>query len=148
MFVDSVKLTLRAGAGGNGVIAWRREKYIPKGGPAGGNGGNGGSILLRTDSHILSLEGFRNRRLINAENGMSGGSNLQKGRNGSDLELTVPCGTLVKDAKTGDILFDFTEDNQTYLICKGGKGGKGNNCFKSPTHQAPHFCTNGTEGEE
>jgi GTPase len=147
MFVDSVKLTLRAGAGGNGVIAWRREKYIPKGGPAGGNGGNGGSILLKADSHILSLEGFRNRRLLHAESGMPGGGNLQKGRNGSDLELKVPCGTLIKDAKTGDILFDFTEENQTHLICKGGKGGKGNNCFKSPTHQAPHFCTEGTEGE-
>lgn len=147
MFVDSVKITLRAGKGGNGVVAWRRELYVPKGGPAGGNGGKGGSILLKTDSHVLSLEGFRNRRLINAENGLPGGGNLKKGRNGQDLVLTVPCGTLVKDVSTGEILYDFTDENQEYLICKGGKGGKGNNCFKSPTNQAPNICTPGLEGE-
>lgn len=148
MFVDSVKIMLRAGAGGNGAIAWRREKYIPKGGPVGGNGGNGGSILLQTDSHVLSLEGFRNRRQIHAENGMPGGTNLCKGRNGKDLILTVPCGTLVKDAGTGETLFDFTDENQEFLICKGGKGGKGNHCFKSPTNQAPNICTPGTDGQE
>ncbi len=148
MFVDSVKISLRAGKGGNGVVAFAREKFIPKGGPSGGNGGNGGSILLKTDSHVLSLEGFRNRRLINAENGFPGAGSLRQGRNGVSLELTVPCGTLVKDLKTGEILFDFTEENQEYLICKGGKGGKGNNCFKSPTNQAPNICTPGTDGEE
>ena len=147
MFIDSVKISLRAGKGGNGVIAWRREKYIPKGGPSGGNGGKGGSILLKTDPHVLSLEGFRNRRILQADNGMPGGCNLQQGRTGADLILKVPCGTLVKDAATQEILFDFTEENQEFLICKGGKGGKGNNCFKSPTHQAPHVCTPGTEGE-
>ena len=147
MFVDSATITLRAGKGGNGVVAWRRELYVPKGGPAGGDGGKGGSILLKTDSHVLSLEGFRNRRLINAENGMPGGGNLRKGRNGKDLILTVPCGTLVKDVKTGEVLYDFTDENQEFLICKGGKGGKGNNTFKSPTNQAPNTCTPGLEGE-
>lgn len=147
MFVDSVQITLRAGKGGNGAVAWRREKYVPKGGPSGGNGGKGGSITLKTDSHVLSLEGFRNRRIINAENGMPGGSNLKQGRNGKDLVLTVPCGTLVKDCATGEVLYDFTDENQEYLICKGGKGGKGNNCFKSPTNQAPNICTPGTEGQ-
>jgi GTP-binding protein len=147
MFVDSVKITLRAGKGGNGVVAWRREKYIPKGGPVGGNGGKGGSIYLKTDSHVLSLESFRNRRLIHAENGMPGAGNLQKGRNGKDLVLVVPCGTLVKDTATGDTLFDFTQENQQFLICQGGKGGKGNHCFKSPTHQAPNICTPGIEGQ-
>jgi GTPase len=147
MFIDSVKISLRAGKGGNGVVAWRREKYIPKGGPSGGNGGKGGSILLKTDSHVLSLEGFRNRRILQAENGMPGGHNLQQGRGGTDLVLIVPCGTLVKDAVTQEVLFDFTDENQEFLICKGGKGGRGNNCFKSPTHQAPNICTLGTEGE-
>jgi GTP-binding protein len=147
MFMDSVKITLRAGKGGNGVVAWRREKYIPKGGPVGGNGGKGGSIFLKTDSHVLSLESFRNRRLINAENGLPGGGNLQKGRNGQNLVLTVPCGTLVKDTATGETLFDFTEENQQFLICQGGKGGKGNHCFKSPTNQAPNICTPGTDGQ-
>lgn len=147
MFTDSVKLTLRAGKGGNGVVAWRREKYIPKGGPAGGDGGNGGSIILKTDPHIPSLESLRNRRLIQAENGMSGGSSLKKGRNGKDLVLLVPCGTLVKDLQTSSVLFDFTEAGQEYRICQGGKGGKGNNRFKSPTNQAPNICTPGTDGE-
>src|SRR5580700_7551751 len=147
MFVDAVKITFRAGSGGNGVVAWRREKYVPKGGPAGGNGGKGGSISLKSDSRILSLEGFRNRRLIYAENGLPGSGNLRKGRNGEDLILVVPCGTLVKAIATGEILFDFTKENQQFLICEGGKGGKGNHCFKSPTHQAPNICTPGKEGQ-
>ena len=146
MFVDSVKVTLRAGKGGNGVVAWRREKYVPKGGPAGGNGGMGGSILLETDSQILSLESFRNRRLIAAENGQPGGGSLKQGRKGQDLVLKIPCGTIVKDARTGEVLYDFVENKQEVTICKGGKGGKGNACFKSPTHQAPNVCTPGTEG--
>ncbi len=147
MFVDAVKITLRAGKGGNGVVAWRREKYIPKGGPVGGNGGKGGSIIFMANGHVLSLENFRNRRLIHAENGLPGGGNLQKGRHGEDLILTVPHGTLVKDAVTGETLFDFTEESQRFLICQGGKGGKGNHCFKSPTNQAPNTCTPGTEGQ-
>ena len=147
MFIDSVKISLRAGKGGNGIVAWTREKYIPKGGPCGGDGGKGGSILLKTDSHVLSLEGFRNQRQIFAENGMPGANNLQKGRNGTNLVLIVPCGTLVKNMKTGEVLFDFTDEKQEFLICKGGKGGKGNNCFKSPTNQAPNICTPGIEGE-
>ena len=147
MFVDSAKIQLRAGKGGNGVVAWRREKYIPKGGPVGGNGGNGGSIVLKADVHIPSLESFRNRRQIHAENGLPGGGNLQKGRDGKSLTLLVPCGTLVKDTSTQEVLFDFTHEGQEFLICKGGKGGKGNHCFKSPTNQAPNTFTPGTEGE-
>ena len=126
MFIDSAIVTLRAGKGGNGVVAWRREKFIPKGGPAGGNGGQGGSIILKTNENILSLEGFRNRRLINAENGISGGGNLQRGRNGKDLTLYIPCGTIVKNMKTQEVLVDFTDKNQEYVLCRGGKGGKGN----------------------
>ena len=147
MFIDSVIVTLRAGKGGNGVVAWRREKFIPKGGPVGGNGGQGGSIILKTNENILSLEGFRNRRLINAENGIPGGGNLQRGRNGKDLILHIPCGTIVKNMKTQEVLVDFTDKNQEYVLCKGGKGGKGNACFKSPTNQAPNICTPGHEGE-
>ena len=147
MFIDSVKITLRAGKGGNGVVAWRREKFIPKGGPVGGNGGKGGSIILETDNHVLSLEGFRNRRQVCADNGMPGAGNLRKGKTGQDLVLKVPCGTLVKNLATGEVLFDFTEENQEWLVCCGGKGGKGNACFKSPTNQAPNEYTPGTEGE-
>lgn len=147
MFIDSVTVTVRAGKGGNGVVAWRREKFIPKGGPVGGNGGKGGSIILKTNENILSLEGFRNRRLINAENGIPGGGNLQRGRNGKDLILHVPCGTIVKNATTQEVLADFTDKNQEYTLCNGGKGGKGNACFKSPTNQAPNICTPGHEGQ-
>ena len=147
MFIDTVTLSLVAGKGGNGVVAWRREKYIPKGGPAGGNGGKGGSIILRADPQATSLEGFRNRRIIKAENGSEGGGALKQGRSGRDLILGIPCGTLVKEATTQEVLFDFTEEGQEFLICRGGKGGRGNAFFRSPTHQAPNICTEGSLGE-
>src|ERR1700738_902180 len=100
MFVDRVILQLSAGKGGNGVVAWRREKYIPKGGPCGGNGGNGGEGVLGGEGGLFCLEAFRNRRLLKAENGVSGAGNQCKGRNGKHLVLSVPCGTLVKDLAT------------------------------------------------
>lgn len=147
MFVDSVTFTLTAGDGGNGVVAWRREKFIPKGGPSGGNGGRGGSIYLRTDPSVLSLESFRNKRVIKAENGMAGGSALKQGRDGRDLVLTIPQGTIVRDIATKQVLLDCTALHEQWMLCKGGKGGKGNNTFKSPTNQAPNICTHGTAGE-
>lgn len=147
MFVDRVTLEMSAGKGGNGVVAWRREKYIPKGGPCGGNGGKGGSVYLEADAQISSLDYFRNRKSIKAENGRQGGPNNQQGRNGQDLTLKVPCGTLVKDLATGHLIADLTEDKQVFLLCKGGKGGKGNDNFKSPTNRAPNICTPGKEGE-
>jgi len=148
MFTDTVTLQLIAGKGGNGVIAWRREKYIPKGGPAGGDGGHGGSIILEADPQVYSLEEFRNRRILKAQNGGSGQGNNCKGRNGQDLVLKVPLGTLVKDAKTGTLLRDITQAGEQWKICAGGKGGKGNSRFKTSTHQAPFVCTDGTAGEE
>lgn len=147
MFIDRVTLQLVAGTGGNGVVAWRREKYIPKGGPSGGNGGRGGSVILEADTQVYSLEWFRNRRILKAENGGIGGSNNCQGRNGQDLVLKVPCGTLIKDAVSGDILYDFTQDKERWVICKGGKGGRGNDSFKTPTNRAPNTCTPGREGE-
>jgi GTP-binding protein len=147
MFVDQVTLSLSAGRGGNGVIAWRREKFIPKGGPAGGDGGNGGSIILQGDPEVPALEDYRNKRIIKAKDGGQGSGNNCTGKNGPDLTLKVPLGTLVKDAATKEILFDFTEKGQKWQICKGGKGGKGNSRFKTSTHQAPFVCTEGTEGE-
>lgn len=147
MFVDRVTVELIAGKGGNGVVAWRREKYIPKGGPCGGNGGRGGSIILHADVQAFSLDYFRNRRILKAENGGSGGANCRQGRKGKDLVLKVPCGTLVKDAQTGEILHDFTINGEEWVICKGGRGGRGNDSFKTPTNQAPNFCTQGTAGE-
>lgn len=147
MFTDRVKLELCAGRGGNGVVAWRREKYIPKGGPYGGDGGNGGSIILEADPQVYSLEAYRNHRILKAQNGGQGSSNNRKGRNGSDLTIKVPCGTLVKDKTTGEVLYDITEPKTTIKICQGGVGGKGNSRFKTPTNRAPNFCTPGKEGQ-
>jgi len=147
MFIDRVTISLAAGKGGNGVVAWRREKFIPKGGPCGGNGGKGGSLILQADAQIFSLEWFRNRKILKAENGVNGGHNNRQGANGKDLILKVPCGTLVKNAKTGEILHDFTQDMEKWTVCQGGKGGRGNDSFKTPTNRAPNTCTLGKEGE-
>jgi GTP-binding protein len=146
MFTDRVKLEVLAGKGGDGAVAWIRAKYIPKGGPCGGDGGDGGSIILKTSTHQSSLESYRNRKLIKAQDGEKGGSNLCHGKNGEDLILEVPCGTLVKDIETGEVLFDLTEPNQTVVLCPGGKGGKGNDTFKSPTNRAPYQFTPGEPG--
>jgi GTPase len=147
MFIDNVSLKLEAGKGGNGCVAWRREKYIPKGGPSGGNGGKGGDVILQATTNVSSLEEFRFRKLIKAEKGVQGGPNRRRGRNGKELLLRVPVGTLVKDFDSKDILFDFTEDGQKYTLCLGGRGGRGNETFKTSTRQAPNFCTPGKEGE-
>lgn len=148
MFVDRVTLQLSAGRGGNGVIAWRREKYIPKGGPAGGDGGNGGSILFEADPEIYSLEHYRNQSIVKAQNGQQGSGNNCKGKNGQDLVLKVPLGTLIKNSETKEVLFDFMKKGQQWKICAGGKGGKGNSHFKTATHQAPYLCTEGTLGQQ
>lgn len=147
MFIDRVTMTLTAGRGGHGIIAWRREKYIPKGGPYGGNGGPGGSIILRADSNQLSLEKYHGRYGFKAKKGSDGGPNKQQGRKGEDLVLKVPVGTIARDARSGQILCDLTLDGEEYIICKGGKGGLGNYFFKSPTNQAPNRCTQGKDGQ-
>jgi GTPase len=147
MFIDRAKVYLSAGKGGNGVVAWRREKFIPKGGPSGGNGGKGGSVILEVDEQIYSLDWYRHRRILKAENGKGGGSNNKQGGRGQDLILKLPCGTLVKDVETGELLYDLTEPGQRMVLCTGGKGGRGNDSFKTPTNQAPNYCTPGKEGE-
>ncbi len=148
MFTDRVVVSLRAGKGGNGVVAWRREKYIPKGGPTGGNGGFGGSVIIESCDQIPSLDYYRNRRLMKAENGAQGGPNQRQGRRGQPLILKVPLGTLVKDRETNEILHDFEISGERFEICKGGKGGLGNAFFKSSTNQAPNKCTPGKPGQE
>lgn len=147
MFIDRAKVYLSAGKGGNGVVAWRREKFIPKGGPSGGNGGKGGSIILEVDEEIYSLDWYRHRRILKAENGKAGGSNNKQGGRGQDLILKFPCGTLVKDVETGEVLYDLTEPGQRIVLCNGGKGGRGNDSFKTPTNQAPNYATPGRDGE-
>jgi GTPase len=147
MFTDRVVLSLHAGDGGNGVVAWRREKFIPKGGPAGGDGGRGASIIFVADASHFSLEHLRNRRIIKAQRGGDGSGNNCTGKDGEDLLIKLPLGTLVKDASSGEILYDFTHPGERWEICAGGKGGKGNTRFKSSTHQAPLMATPGQKGE-
>lgn len=146
MFIDRVTVKLAAGKGGNGIVSWRREKFMPKGGPAGGDGGFGGSVIIVADTQIPSLEAYRHKRIIKAEDGGAGGRSSMRGKNGKDITIKVPCGTLIKDAKTGEIICDFVEDGQKLVICKGGRGGFGNEHFKTATNQAPNNCTFGRLG--
>lgn len=145
MFLDQIKLTLIAGKGGNGVISWRREKYVPKGGPAGGDGGRGGHIYIEADPQLLSLDSFRNQKIIRSQSGKGGSGSNRKGADGQDIFLKVPLGTIIKDP-SGTI--ECLEPHKKILICKGGIGGRGNTFFKSATNQAPYTCTEGTDGEE
>ncbi len=148
MFTDYVRITLKAGKGGNGVVSWHRAKYLPKGGPSGGNGGKGGSIFVEASAQLFCLDSFRNARFLRAQNGKDGGTNQCQGKRGENLTIHVPCGTLIKDAETGTLLSDLTEDGERILLCEGGKGGLGNAFFATPTRQTPHFATPGKMGKE
>lgn len=147
MLVDSVEITLRAGRGGNGVVSWRREKFVPKGGPDGGDGGRGGSIIFKASHNLDTLSSFRYRKVFQAANGENGASKKMTGRSADNLELEVPVGTSITDAQTGMILVDLLSDNQNYIIAKGGKGGLGNPHFVSSTHQFPTEFTPGEPGQ-
>ncbi|MDO5716545.1 MAG: GTPase ObgE [Tissierellia bacterium] len=145
---DIVKLELHAGNGGDGHVGWRREKYEPKGGPHGGDGGQGGSIYLVSDASLNSLIDFRFKTKFKAEPGERGMNNLKKGRDGKDLYLKVPVGTVVRQVGQEGVLFDFTEDGQEFLAVKGGRGGRGNWHFRTSTRQAPTFMEPGLKGEK
>lgn len=148
MFIDSARIYIKAGNGGNGLVSFRREKYIPAGGPNGGDGGKGGDVLFVVDEGLSTLVDFRYRKHYKAEAGQDGGTSNRTGRSGKDLVVKVPPGTIVRDEETGRILADLTEDNQTAVIARGGKGGKGNQHFATPTRQVPGFAKSGDEGEE
>lgn len=148
MFIDYAEIEVKAGDGGNGAVAFRREKYVPKGGPSGGNGGNGGSVYLIADENLSTLLDFRYKRKYDAGKGQPGGSSLKDGKNGEDVIIKVPVGTIVKDADTGKVLFDLSINGQKVLIAKGGKGGKGNSNFATPTRRTPRFAEPGKPGEE
>ncbi len=148
MFIDVAKIELKAGKGGDGSVAFRREKYEPSGGPAGGDGGDGGSIIIVGDKDIKTLMDFSYRSIYKAENGGDGRNKKQFGKKGEDLILKVPVGTLVKDYDTDTVIYDVKHDKEEFVICKGGKGGKGNVHFKSSIRQAPRFAEPGTKGEE
>lgn len=148
MFVDQVKVTLRAGQGGNGCMSFRREKGVPRGGPDGGQGGNGGDIFLVSEERINTLAYFRFHPLNKAKKGSHGEGGNRQGKRGEALILRVPVGTIVREADSDKLLFDFIAAGQKYLAAKGGKGGKGNASFATPTHQAPRFRQEGRPGEE
>ncbi len=139
MNLDKVIISIKSGNGGSGKVSFHREKYVEKGGPDGGDGGNGGSVYFVGDKSKNTLIDFQYERKFEAENGEGGSGNLQNGKNGKSIYIKLPLGTLIKDAETNQILADIYEDGQTYLALKGGRGGKGNNFFKSPTRQAPRF---------
>lgn len=146
-FIDLAEVEVKAGDGGDGIVAFRREKYVPAGGPAGGNGGWGGSVTLVATSRLQTLLDFKYARLFKAENGKKGGPNNCTGKTGSDRLIEVPCGTMITDADTGELLGDLTIDGQTLCVAKGGKGGLGNKHFLSNSNRAPEYALPGLEGE-
>ncbi len=148
MFVDQVKAALCAGKGGNGCVSFRRERRVPRGGPNGGRGGDGGSIYLVSDENINSLVSFRFHPINKAKKGAHGEGGDRQGKKGEDLHLRVPVGTIVKEKNKEDVLFDFISHGQKYLAAKGGKGGRGNASYASSTHQAPREREEGQPGEE
>ena len=147
MFIDKIQIYIKAGDGGNGAISFRREKYVAQGGPDGGDGGHGGNIVFRIDEGSNTLLAFRYKRKFIAGNGGNGKGAKFHGATADDLVIMVPRGTLIKDAQTGRIIKDMSDD-EDFICCKGGRGGWGNKHFATPTRQVPNFAKNGTKGEE
>ncbi|MCK4316650.1 MAG: GTPase ObgE [Anaerolineae bacterium] len=148
MFYDEAKIYVKAGGGGDGCVAFRREKYVPYGGPAGGDGGRGGNVLLCVDRHLNTLYRFSRRRHFKAARGGHGRGKDQHGAFGAHLRVPVPCGTVVYDADSGELLGDLTEQGQELAVARGGRGGKGNARFATSTNQAPRIAEHGEPGEE
>lgn len=147
-FIDYVKIFCASGHGGAGSVHLHRAKYVPKGGPDGGDGGRGGHIILRANPQFWTLIHLKYKKIIKAEDGAKGGAALCKGKQGQDIYLDVPVGTVVKDAETEEILFEMMEEGEERILCKGGRGGLGNNNFKSATQQTPIYAQPGEEGQE
>lgn len=147
-FIDKAKIKISSGKGGNGVVAWRREKFVDKGGPAGGDGGKGGSVYLIADEGLSTLLDFTYRSIFKADNGENGFKKSMHGKSAKDLYIKVPAGTIVKDLKTGNIIADLTKHEQTVLVAKGGRGGRGNTHFCTPQNRAPQYCEPGEPGIE
>ena len=145
-FIDKAKITVQAGSGGNGAVSFHREKYVAAGGPDGGDGGRGGSIILQVDDHMSTLMDFRYKRKYVAPNGADGQGGRKTGKDGADLVIKVPRGTLVREAETGEIMQDMS-GSEPYVLCRGGRGGWGNSHFATPTRQVPRFAKAGLPGE-
>ena len=147
-FIDYVKIFCASGHGGAGSMHLHRAKYVPKGGPDGGDGGRGGHVILRGNKQLWTLIHLKYRKHVKADNGGNGQGGLRTGKNGQDIFLEVPVGTVAKDAETGEALFEIMEDGEERILCKGGRGGLGNNYFKSATNQTPRYAQPGGEGQE
>ena len=148
MFVDNVKLIVKSGKGGAGCVSFRREKFIPKGGPDGGDGGKGGDVVIVCDKNTHTLSHFKGKKILKAKNGRPGEGKKKHGANGEDLILKVPPGTIIKDANSGEILLDMKEDGERKILLEGGKGGLGNWHFRGPRQQLPRYAQPGEEGKE
>jgi GTP-binding protein len=148
MFFDEAKIYVKAGDGGNGCVSFRREKFVPFGGPDGGDGGKGGDVYLIADPHINTLIHFKKRAHFKAQSGQHGRGKKQAGKSGQDLYIPVPLGTVVRDAATGEFIADLVEPGQKVLVARGGKGGRGNAAFATPVNQAPRFAERGEPGQE
>ena len=147
-FIDNTKIYVRAGKGGDGHISFRREKYVPKGGPDGGNGGKGGDVIFVANSHLTTLLDFRYKQNYVAQDGKKGGKNNCSGKDGENLIVQVPQGTILFNADTNEQIVDLSKDNQSFVVASGGKGGFGNAMFATPTNQSPRYAKPGLEGEE
>ena len=147
-FIDYVKIFCSSGHGGAGSTHLHRAKYVPKGGPDGGDGGRGGHIILRANPQFWTLIHLKYRKVVRAESGGAGSFSLRKGKNGEDIYLDVPVGTSVKNAETGELVTEILNPGEEYILCRGGRGGLGNNNFKSATNQTPRYAQPGEEGQE
>lgn len=147
-FIDKAKIKISSGKGGNGVVAWRREKFVDKGGPAGGDGGKGGSVYLIADEGLSTLLDFTYRSIFKADNGENGFKKSMHGKSAKDLYIKVPTGTIVKDLKTGNVIADLTHHEEKVLVAQGGRGGRGNTHFCTPQNRAPQYCEPGEPGIE
>jgi len=147
-FVDEIKIHVKAGRGGDGIVHFRREKFVPRGGPDGGDGGKGGDVVLRVDPHIHTLSDYRHKKHFKAENGKRGGGKNQTGASGDDLFLDVPPGTVVYDEDSGELIGDLVEKGETLRVCNGGRGGRGNARFKSSQNKTPRIAEKGEPPQE
>lgn len=148
MFVDYAKIHVKAGDGGNGCLAFRREKYVPRGGPSGGDGGKGGDVILKSNPHLTTLQAFRFKRHFKAQRGRHGSGNNRRGKDGADLIVEVPVGTQVRVEESETPAHDFERADELFVAARGGKGGRGNAAFATPTNQAPRRVEEGRPGEE